>query len=215
VVRASSSDLAADEPRCVGNLALMAGRPWLIIGSALLATGVCVGVAVAMASANSSPADAPGYYRHCPHKDRDPRSQGDAAKLMLVPDGAYEALICRYRGLNPQPAQVRTLAYSRQLTRRATLRQLARQFNALKPWPGNGGTTSCPFGDASEVVAFFRYRRSPDDPVSAQLNGCRSVSNGQLGRDGLRDPGPRLLRHLERLTHCKRQGQPFCQERAR
>jgi hypothetical protein len=179
----------------------MVGRRW---GTVVVATLVAVtaGLAVAVV-ALPAPAAQQGW---CPHRDRDPRSDNDDAKRILVPRGARDAWLCRYRGLNPNPAQVHTLAYSRHVTKGPQVRQLTRRFNALKPWPNNGqGVTTCPFSDSSEVVAFFRYSRSSDVPVSVSLNGCRSVTNGQLTRDGLRDPGPRLLRHLESLTNCKRQ----------
>jgi len=165
----------------------------------------------ALIASDAAVGESPTTYSACPHRDTDPRSQGDAAKMALVPPGAYRVLLCRYHGLNSAVAQARTLAYSRKVTSTKRVRQLARQFNALKPWPSSGVVTTCPFDDESEVVAFFRNGRSADVPVSSKLNGCRSVTNGQIGRNGLRDPGPRLLRHLMRLTHCKiEEHGPWC-----
>jgi hypothetical protein len=118
----------------------------------------------------------------------------------LVPHGARAMLLCRYRGVNPSPDEAGTLAASRPIKKRAAVKRLAREFNALRPIPPGSGVTACPADDGSKVIAFFHYAHSPDDPVTADLRGCRSVTNGQIVRSALSDSGDRLLRHLGKLT---------------
>jgi hypothetical protein len=87
-----------------------------------------------------------------------------------VPDGARSVLLCRYRGLNPQPKRPGTLARARTVTTARIVRRLARELDALGPFPPRA--RACPKDDGSEVVAFFRYARTGDDPVAVTLGGC-------------------------------------------
>jgi hypothetical protein len=109
-------------------------------------------------------------------------------------------LLCRYRGVNPTPELAGTLLTSRRIKRRAVVRRLAREFNALRSISPGGGVTACPADDGSKLIAFFHYAGAPDVPVTANLRGCRSVTNGQIVRTALSDPGDKLLRHIKKLT---------------
>ena len=150
----------------------------------------------------------------CPRTAVTPQLSDDpAAMTALVPSGASSVLLCRYRGLNPDPRRHGTLADSRLITAARVVRQLSRRLDALPSMPP--GTYSCPSDDASELIAFFHYRRSSDDPVIVQLLGCGGVTNGYLHRWTAKDPGPRLERQLLKLTHCKRSRNPtaaLCQD---
>jgi hypothetical protein len=109
-------------------------------------------------------------------------------------------LLCRYRGVNPNPDAAATLTTARRIRRLAAVRRLAHEFNALRSVQPGGGVIACPADDGSKVIAFFRYPSAPDDPVTVNLRGCRSVTNGQVVRSALIDPGQKLLRHIEKLT---------------
>jgi hypothetical protein len=180
----------------------MVGRQHLeIIEAVVLAIGIAVGTAVTDASGGRPVAPPLGYHSRCPRTDRTPYlAEGDAAKAALVPRGARGVLLCRYRGVNPSPDEAGTLAISRRIRERAAVHGLARQFNSLRAVPP-GGVTACPADDGfPKVVAFFHYAKSPDDPVTVSLRGCRSVTNGLIVRSALSAPGFRLLRHIESLT---------------
>jgi hypothetical protein len=136
----------------------------------------------------------------CPRSDRQPVvSERAAAAKMLVPPGTRAVLLCRYRGVNPTPELAGRLAASRRIKKRATV-NLAREFNALRPIPPGSGVTACPADDGSKVIAFFHYAHAPDDPVTLNLRGCRSATNGQIVRSALSDSGDKLLRRIETLT---------------
>jgi hypothetical protein len=136
----------------------------------------------------------------CPGNDRPlPRSNGEAAAETLVPPGFRGMLLCRYRGVSPTPDLAGTLAVSRRIKEEATVKRVAREFNALPPIPPGSGVAACPSDNGSTVIAFFHYARAPAVPVTANLRGCRSVTNGQAVRTALTAPGERLLRHIENL----------------
>jgi hypothetical protein len=137
----------------------------------------------------------------CPDSDRTPAvSQGAAAAKALVPRGTRSVLLCRYRGVSPNPDQAGALATSRRIKKRGLVRRLASEFNALRPIQPGGGVAACPFDDGSKLIAFFHYAGAPDDPVTVNLRGCRSVTNGQIVRSALSDPGDELFRHIKKLT---------------
>jgi hypothetical protein len=181
----------------------MLGRRQLaIVEAAVLATGLGVGAAVTLATGNPSRAEpASGYQTQCPHDDRHPEtSEGEAAKATLVPRGARGVLLCRYHGLNTR-YEAGTLAYSRPVTKGKRVDRLAGELNALRPL--GPGPIACPADFGANVMAFFHYTKAPDDAVSVELSGCSLVSNGQISRSAMQRPGPKLLRQVERLTHCK------------
>jgi hypothetical protein len=87
---------------------------------------------------------------------------------------------------------VHTLVRFLRLADANTVKQLATAFDDLQPATGS---VSCP-ASQSEVVAYFQYERAPDVPVTAQLGGCASVTNGEITRTSVYPPGPTLLKQL-------------------
>jgi hypothetical protein len=184
-----------------------------IVGTALLVPGIGTVGVVAAESVHSITPVATEQSR-CPRTDkRLPGSQDPAARRVLVPAGPRGLLLCRYHGLDPDLTRAGMLARSRQLDRPLTVKRLARKFNALKSFAPctnpAGCTTSCPDTDGTKVIVFFRYRRRADVPVVVEIGGCGNVSNGQLNRTSIYEPGPKLLASLLTLTHCRRSG-PRC-----
>lgn len=160
---------------------------------------VAVAAVLAMGAELALAGNGTARTKRCPPTDRHPVvSQGTAAAKVLVPRGARDVLLCRYRGVNPTPELAGRLTVSRRVKSRAAIKRLTREFDALRPVPPGNGVTTCPADDGSKVIAFFRYARAPDDPVTVNLRGCRSVTNGQIGRSAL--SGEKLLRHIETLT---------------
>jgi hypothetical protein len=179
----------------------------------LLIAGMGTAGAVAARSVHSI-APVAAEKSRCPRTDkRLPGSQNPAAKRVLVPVRPRRLLLCRYHGLNPDLTRAGTLARSRRLDKRLTVKRLARKFNALKSFAPctnpSGCTIACPASDDTKVVAFFRYRRRADVPVVVEIGGCGNVSNGQLNRTAMYEPGPKLVTELLTLTHCRRSG-PGC-----
>lgn len=141
----------------------------------------------------------------CPRRSQPPpaASPFGEADNFLVPDGARSALLCRYRGLSSDAAKSLTLARSRSLDQGHVLRMIVARLNALEPWPFSTLPHSCPFDDASQVVAYFRYPDGSTSPVTVNLQGCNEVTNGRISRTASTPPGPELLAQLRRLTRYK------------
>lgn len=138
-------------------------------------------------------------YKTCPARDRQPlTSTTPGASRMLVPSGARQVLVCRYSGLNPISRSLRLQA-ERLVINRSTVGRLASEFNALTQLRG---VFNCPADFGRNIIAIFRYLPAPksDDPVTLDLTGCTSVTNGHLTRTAAFAPGPTLIRQLERLT---------------
>jgi hypothetical protein len=165
--------------------------PRLAAGLALF--GLCLG--------GSSAAGSSTVHRAvCPRTDTRPPVTSRPAGQPLVPAGATGALLCRYRGMNPDFSRYGHLAYTARVTSAVVLGRLAGDFDALRPFPR--GPTSCPADDGARIVAFFRYRRGPDEPVVVDLGGCAKVTNGPVTLTAGPHPGPRLLARLRYLTRC-------------
>jgi hypothetical protein len=182
----------------------MSGRHLAIIAAAVLAACFCMGAAITVAfPVPHRNARELAHRLRCPAQTNQQSTtfQDNAATTRLVPGGARGVLLCRYHGLNAARGQFGALAYSRRITRKTTIKRLARKLNALRPF--KPGVIICPAGDRSKVLAFLRYKYLPDDRVSIELSGCRRVSNGHMTRSALYDPGPKLVRHIKRLTHCR------------
>src|SRR5712692_1448384 len=100
----------------------------------------------------------------CPRTDRHlPTAKSQVKINVLVSGGARAVLLCRYRGVNPNPRRAGTLVRSRWVTSRATVAQLTQRFDMLQP-PAPG-TFSCPSDDESKIVAIFQFGHGPTDPV--------------------------------------------------
>lgn len=140
-------------------------------------------------------------YAACPHDDRQQLiSTATGSRATLVPPGARQVLLCRYRGLNPSLAAAFRLVAQRLIGRRQPVARLTGEFDALKPF--QGGSFACPADFGVKIVAIFRYLPTPrsDDPVTLDPNGCASVSNGHLIRTAMLPPGSALIGQLEALT---------------
>ena len=189
-------------------------RRWITGGAVLLFIGMGTAGAVAAGSERSIHGRVSTGHRACPPTNKDsPSNQSPAAKTVLVPGAPRGLLLCRYRGPNPDPTRAGTIARSRRVERRLTVKRLARKFNALKSFPPcanpAGCTILCPATDGTKVLALFRYRRQPDLSVLVEVGGCGDVSNGRLHRTSIYKPGPKLVNQLLTLTHCRRSG-PGC-----
>jgi hypothetical protein len=127
-----------------------------------------------------------------------PPNRNLRAQTVLVPRGANSLLLCRYLGVNHPLRVVGTLAGSRTIQAVSTTAGLTRQFNALPQAPRFGH--GCPAGDGSFILAFFRYKAAPADPVRVDVDGCRAVTNGFLKRRAVFPRGAHLIAELRQLT---------------
>ena len=133
---------------------------------------------------------------------RTPRCAGTAPTLIasastleLVPPGATEVLLCRYRGLNPAAAAHR-LVRGKLIANAAEVTRLTKEMDGL---PKTHGRIACPMDDGSEFVASFEYPHSGPATVSIGLTGCRTVTNGRLTRSAAGAAGSRLVAQLTSL----------------
>ncbi len=144
---------------------------WLALG--LIAfTALVALVAVALAA----PAGAAAGTTTCPSSDRTQAiSSRPGARSSLVPPGARQLLICRYSGLESQLPRPFTLLASALVKSPSEAQRVGRELNALPPPPPYA---FCPadFGDA--LVVHVLYASGAGDPVTIELSGCRTVSNG-------------------------------------
>lgn len=124
-----------------------------------------------------------------------PNANPRAARV-LVPLGATSVQLCRYRGLNAGPPP-QTLERARVVRSAATIERLTRRLDGL---PRLRSGIHCPMDDGSEVVAIFRYRGEPADPVRVGLSGCELVANGRVTRTAASPEGALLLRLLASLV---------------
>jgi hypothetical protein len=65
--------------------------------------------------------------------------------------------------------------------------------------PGVGNVFADKDGD-SKAIAFVQYARAPDDSLTVNLRGCRSVTNGQVVRSVHTSRGEKPVRRIKRLT---------------
>ena len=112
----------------------------------------------------------------CPPSDRTPAvSSRPGARSSLVPPGARRLLICRYSGLQSQLPKPFTLLASALVKSPTEAQRVGRELNALPP-PRPYAFCPADFGDA--VVVHVLYASGAQDPVTIELSGCRTVSNG-------------------------------------
>jgi hypothetical protein len=113
----------------------------------------------------------------------------------LAPAGAAAIRLCRYSGLNSNPAL--RLTRSVLIGDGRTVRSLSRLLARLPPFMG---TTACPADDNSQILALLAYPRGHRVMIDVHLRGCNQVTNGNLTRSALRRPGSRLIAQLGSLT---------------
>jgi hypothetical protein len=137
----------------------------------------------------------------CPAHDRyQIRSTRPGAATILVPRGAREVLLCRYSGVGPNRAKANRLRGHRLVWKQGTVAILAKLFDVLKQ---STGPMACPNDPGEKIIAFFRYRSSAADPVTVDLGGCATVSNGHITRNAIGPDGSTLIRQLESLTRSR------------
>lgn len=137
----------------------------------------------------------------CPATDaRAPVSHRAGAARALVPHGARSVVICGYHGAGVGSGQANPLRATRVVTARRDVRRLARELDAIEADPP-GSVRSCPAdrGEGS-VIAWFRYRSGPRNPITVRLGGCQPVTNGRLDRLGLSPSGAPAVSDLRRLA---------------
>jgi hypothetical protein len=170
-------------------------RPTLVAGAVLLTA--CV---TAPGGVTTSFGRASAHKPVCPRTDRHlPTAKSQVKIEVLVSGGARAVLLCRYRGVNPDPTRTETLARSRVITSSAIVAKLAQRFDKLQP--AAPGTYACPADDQSKIIAIFQFSHGPSGPVVTSLEGCRLVTNGRVSRTALYAPGAQLVSQLKALTH--------------
>ncbi len=172
----------------------------LIAASAAILMLVFTGVATATMVSDYGPHTnlALRTFPVCPSRDLHvPSSTTTGATATLVPAGARQVLLCRYSGLAGFPTPVASASFrliARHLViTRTTVGSLASELNALKPATG---ARACASDNGTAIIAFFRYGSAPraDDPVTIELSGCSSVTNGHLQRTAGTVSGLKLVR---------------------
>jgi hypothetical protein len=177
----------------------------IAFGTAGIAFAVTVG-ALAVGLAGPSPASSSRtdplvrVYPICPAHNRHLISSTTiGSATALIPIGARQALLCRYSGVAANRARALRLIALSLVGNKSTVDGLAAEFNALEQL---AGAHACPSDSGASIIAFFRYgsTRESDDPVTVDLKGCMSVTNGRLDRTAVWAPGPALIRRLKALT---------------
>ncbi|PZS14132.1 MAG: hypothetical protein DLM64_02150 [Solirubrobacterales bacterium] len=135
----------------------------------------------------------------CSPTDHHVRANGGAAAgKTLVPVGAIALTVCSYRGLNPSPKRIGTLLHTRRVASAKRNAGIARELDALPPFPSGEHALACPNDDGSTMVLLFGYRHQSVDPVLVELTGCQTVTNGPVVRWAI--PDPKLIGHLQALA---------------
>lgn len=171
-------------PGVAGRLVSVA--PGLIAATAVAALVVVVvagcGAAKTTFPGDAKRADEASVIRRCPlEAPRSLVSQRPGSSRMLVPGRPTAVLLCRYEGF--QEPGMRAPGFGLLGERRLGTvagRSVARALDALRP--GSGGAMSCPDDNASSALALFRYPSGLADPLTFDLSGCASVTNGRLSR---------------------------------
>lgn len=184
-------------------------RPVVVSAMALGLAIAGAGTAVAL---NSSSGETPGVgrsqvARSSPCPAQQPyvfHTRRDSADRWLVPPGTDQVLLCRYDGPFGGPSAHVTQRF-RLIARQVILdhghaTQLAAELDRLPEVP-SGGLVGCAKRTAT-IVAFFRYATGPVDPVSVDLAGCMTATNGDVTREaGIGDAT--ILNKLEALIHAE------------
>lgn len=146
-------------------------------------------------SASVFAAGAPaGTSRSCPRDDRGPPAPEqvrDGARRMLVPPGVVSLRVCRYNGMNASAGVPQWgLRGAGVTSRRSRIARIVSELDAIRP---SRGSYSCPFSDASDVIASFAYRSPPRVVVTVDTGGCNAVTNGHVRRLALGRPAVALI----------------------
>lgn len=170
----------------------------------LIATGIAALALAATAAALTGARGAPVLrtYPFCARYNRPPlKSTTAGANATLVPAGARQVLLCRYSGVGRDRAKAVRLIAHRLVVDRATVDRISNQLGALGQATG---AMSCPNDSGATIVAIFRYGPAPkaDDPVTVDLGGCATVTNGHVTRTAL--GAPMLIRRLKSLASIRR-----------
>lgn len=125
-----------------------------------------------------------------------PRNHNERSRTSLVPSGAREVLLCRYRPLRGTIAKdKKPLLVSRNVSRIATVASLSDALDKLEVAPS--GVHGCLGDNGARLYALFSFADQPDVPVSVSLSGCRVAWNGKSKTFSV---SPGLLAQLSRLT---------------
>lgn len=73
-------------------------------------------------------------------------------------------------------------------------------MRALNRLPSARGIRSCPADTGTSITAFFRYPSLDDVPVTVQLTGCATATNGHIKRTPSNRSAHAATRNLKRLT---------------
>ena len=140
----------------------------------------------------------------CPSQDSSViRSSRTGASVTLVPAGVVQVLLCRYDGPfgGPRPhiANRFRLVARRLVVDRARAAKLAAELDRIPQGPS--GEYVCPSAIGAAIVAYFGYASGPPAPVTVELSGCMTATNGHVTRDaGIGDAT--VLDRLEALIHA-------------
>ncbi len=162
----------------------------------LLLPGLLAALAVGVAFAEAS-----GTGPVCPPADRHAvLSTRTGTTRELVPPGARAVLLCRYSGMyhGIGPRVPAFLLQGHALIEDATT--VASMTHELDTLPRVTVPIACPASFGTAIVAYFRYRAGPDDPVTIALDGCLGASNGHVSRVAISASGYAFVRHLAALT---------------
>jgi hypothetical protein len=140
--------------------------------AALAALATLALIAAAASAAPPTPGGCPASDAHVAASTR------AGAQARLVPTGARSVRLCQYNGLDPAN-EIDRLTAGRLVRGAATTTALAADLDAI---PQTSGIYSCPADTGSSIVAYFRYRSGPRDPVTVDLSGCEIVTNGLAHR---------------------------------
>lgn len=135
--------------------------------------------------------------RSCPPDDRGqqaPAQVRDGARRELVPPGAISLTVCRYNGMNASDGVPQWgLRGAGATSRRSRIARIISALDAIRP---RHGAYSCPFSDASDVIAGFTYRAPPRVVVTIDTGGCNTITNGHVRRLALGRPAVALIESL-------------------
>jgi hypothetical protein len=122
-------------------------------------------------------------------------SRWPAARHQLAPPGPGAIRLCRYSGLNDHPPM--TLVSSALVGSAQVRHRLVGRLDAL---PRPPAIAACPSDDGTAIVAHLAYPTGRAVTIRVGLNGCRSVTNGDVWRTAAGSVGDRLIAQLERLS---------------
>jgi hypothetical protein len=164
-------------------------------GKQLYATSVALGALVAVVLAAGASSAAAGKQRssrvRCPAGDRKAVSSTRSGRFdELVPPAPTGLVLCRYNGLkNPPPLftpgyPAFGLVASAVVENRTNVSRFAAELNAIPDRSGSYAI-ACPADVGTAIIAYFTYPSGVANPVTVDLTGCQTITNGSLSRLGL------------------------------